>query len=62
LNAPPRITWAPARATNSAVRSIWSRLSTLHGPAMTTTRSPPTSTSPTLTTVPPGRKLRLASL
>jgi len=37
--------------------------STLQGPAITTTRWPPISTpSPTRTTVPPGRNVRLASL
>src|ERR1035441_4676025 len=53
---------APARAANSAHCSIWSRFSTLHGPAITTTASPPMASEPTRTMVPPGRKTRLASL
>ena len=59
--------YPPDRATISAHFSIWSRLSTLHGPAIMATRSPPISTAgrplpPTFTTVPLGRNVRLASL
>ena len=34
LNAPPRSMHAPAAATVRATRSVWSRDSTVHGPAI----------------------------
>ena len=62
LNAPPRSTLAPARFTAAAVACTCSSLSAEHGPAITTTSSPPMRTSPSVITVPLGRKARLASL
>jgi hypothetical protein len=56
------MTLAPAAETCSAASRIWSRFSTLQGPAIRMMAGPPISMPPTLTTVPPGRKLRLASL
>src|ERR1035441_8844460 len=50
------MTRAPVRAATSAHCSIWSRFSRLHGPAITTTASPPMASEPTRTMVPPGRK------
>ena len=47
MKAPPRRMVAPASLTALAVSRIWSSFSTEQGPAMTTTRSPPISTSRT---------------
>ncbi len=62
LNAPPRKIFAPARRTAAAVARTCVSLSAEHGPAMTITSSPPIRTSPTVTTVSSGLKVRLASL
>src|ERR1039458_2611037 len=40
------MTRAPVRAATSAHCSIWSRFSRLHGPAITTTASPPMASEP----------------
>ena len=62
LNAPPRSTCAPAFFTTSALFRICSRVSTEHGPAMTTNCKPPIEYLPTLTTVFSFRISLLASL
>ena len=62
LNAPPRKIFAPARRTAAAVVRTCCSVSAEHGPAMTITSSPPIRTSPTVTTVSSGLKVRLASL
>ncbi len=62
MKAPPRSTLAPARLTAAAEASTCSSLSAEQGPAMTITSSPPMRTSPTLTTVFSGLKVRPASL
>ena len=62
LNAPPRMTVAPAERTAAAVRTICSSDSIVHGPAMMTTEGPPISTLPIRITLVVSRKLRLASL
>src|SRR5512143_2149585 len=54
LNAPPRSTVAPASRTRRAVSTICRSVSTEHGPAITTTSSPPTVT-------PPGRRTSVPS-
>ncbi len=63
LNAPPRRNFAPVAATCFALVRICSRDSTEHGPAITTSSSPPTTTPfENLTRVPSGLKPRPASL
>jgi hypothetical protein len=63
LNAPPRSSFAPARATLAAMLSICSADSTAQGPAATTTSVPPIVTPlPKSSTEPSGRQLREASL
>ena len=54
LKAPPRNMLAPASATSRAVASTCSRLSTAHGPAMTTKDPSPKRTPETSTTVGSG--------
>ncbi len=44
LKAPPRKAFAPAPFTAWAASRIWSRSSTAHGPAITTSSFPPTDT------------------
>src|SRR5216684_3896069 len=62
LNAPPRSTAHPSRATAAAAASICAALSTAQGPAMTTKERPPSSTPGSATRVPWGRRSRSASL
>ena len=62
MKAPPRKKLAPDPATPLAVRTSCSRLSTEHGPAITTNSVPPMRWPPASTTVFAGLKSRLASL
>jgi hypothetical protein len=62
LNAPPRKIFAPAFRTAAAAARTCFSVSAEQGPAMTITSSPPMRTSPMVTTVPSGLKVRLASL
>ena len=62
MYAPPRRTRAPARATRRAVSKSCVSLSTVHGPAITTTSGPPISMPRVLTIVFSRRNVRLESL
>ena len=62
LNAPPRMTLAPACFTSGAIASTWSRDSIVQGPAMSTTSGPPMRTAPATTTVSSGLNVRDESL
>ena len=48
LNAPPRSIEAPAAATARATSSVWSRDSTVHGPAIRQNVSPPPTRRPAM--------------
>ena len=62
LNAPPRMSCAPAALTAFATVTICSSDSTEQGPAIMTKLPPPTLTSPMLTTISSGWNLRLQHL
>ena len=61
LKAPPRSIVTPAAATTRAVSSVCSRVSTVHGPAISPKNSWPMRRPPTSMTVPSGANSRETS-